>query len=77
MPIAERRTAAIPATMRVAAMDRVGGPEVLTLYTLPVPSLNPGEVLIALHIAGVGGWTRTTRVRRPMSSSEPTSGSCR
>src|SRR5262245_41928286 len=56
-----RRTAAIPATMRAAAMDRVGGPEVLTLHTRPVPSLNPGEVLIALHTAGVGGWDADMR----------------
>ena len=61
MATATRRTARVPATMRAAAMDRVGGPEVLTLHTLPVPSLNPGEVLIALHTAGVGGWDADMR----------------
>ena len=61
MPIAKLRTAAIHATMRAAAIDRVGGPEVLTLHRLPVPSLSPGEVLIALHTAGVGGWDADMR----------------
>src|SRR4030095_13144590 len=61
MPIAKRRTANTPATMRAAAIDRFGGPEVLTLRTLPVPSLGPGEVLIALHTAGVGGWDADMR----------------
>ena len=61
MATAKRRTAKVPATMRAAAIDRVGGPEVLTLHTLPVPSLNPGDVLIALHTAGVGGWDADMR----------------
>jgi NADPH:quinone reductase len=46
----------IPTTMRAAAIDRFGGPEELTLHTLPVPVPEPGEVLIALHTAGVGSW---------------------
>ncbi|HXY95986.1 MAG TPA: NADP-dependent oxidoreductase [Steroidobacteraceae bacterium] len=47
---------AVPATMRAAAIDRKGGPEVLTLHQLPVPKPGPGEVLIALDTAGVGPW---------------------
>ena len=46
----------IPKTMRAAAFDRYGGPEVITLHTLPVPTLGPGEVLIAVHDAAVGSW---------------------
>jgi NADPH2:quinone reductase len=46
----------IPTTMRAAAIDRLGGPEVLTLHTLPVPEPQPRDVLIALHTAGVGSW---------------------
>jgi NADPH2:quinone reductase len=42
--------------MLAAAIDRFGGPEVLTLHTLPVPELDPDEVLIAMHTAGVGPW---------------------
>ena len=47
---------AVPATMRAAAIDRKGGPEVLTLHQLPVPKPGPDEVLVALDTAGVGPW---------------------
>ena len=46
----------IPQTMLAAAIDRYGGPEVLTLHALPVPPVGPREVLIALDTAGVGPW---------------------
>jgi NADPH:quinone reductase len=51
----------IPTTMRAAAIDRFGGPDVLTLHELPVPSLAPDEVLIAVHTAGVGSWDAEMR----------------
>ncbi len=51
----------IPKTMRAAAIDRFGGPEVLTLHVLPVPECSPGEVLIAVHTAGVGRWDADIR----------------
>jgi NADPH:quinone reductase-like Zn-dependent oxidoreductase len=47
--------------MRAAAIDRFGGPEVLTLHTLPVPKIDAGEVLIATHTAGVGSWDADIR----------------
>jgi NADPH:quinone reductase-like Zn-dependent oxidoreductase len=47
--------------MRAAAIDRFGGPEVLTLHSLPVPVPDPQEVLIHLHTAGVGGWDADIR----------------
>ena len=47
---------ALPNTMVAAAIDRGGGPEVLTIHRLPVPKPGPGEVLIAVHAAGVGVW---------------------
>jgi NADPH:quinone reductase-like Zn-dependent oxidoreductase len=47
--------------MRAAAIDRYGGPEVLTIHELPVPTLSPREVLIAVHTAGVGGWDADIR----------------
>jgi len=47
--------------MKAAAIDRFGPPEVLTLHTLPIPQLDPGEVLIALHAAGVSGWDAELR----------------
>jgi len=46
----------LPNTMVAAAIDRGGGPEVLSIHRLPVPKVGPGEVLIAVHAAGVGAW---------------------
>ena len=48
--------AAVPQTMRAAAIDKAGGPEVITLHTLPVPRPDADEVLIAVHTAGVASW---------------------
>jgi NADPH:quinone reductase-like Zn-dependent oxidoreductase len=42
--------------MRAAAFDKGGGPEVLAIHHLPVPTPNSGEVLIAVHGAGVSVW---------------------
>ncbi|HEV8291062.1 MAG TPA: NADP-dependent oxidoreductase, partial [Tepidisphaeraceae bacterium] len=47
---------AIPATMRVAAIDRFGSPSVLKMREVPVPSIGANEVLIKIHTAGVGSW---------------------
>jgi len=52
-----------PQTMQGAAIDHTGGPEVLTLHTLPVPAPGVDEVLIALHTAGVGPWDIDVRER--------------
>jgi NADPH:quinone reductase-like Zn-dependent oxidoreductase len=43
-------------TMRAVAIDRFGGPEVLTIHELPVPKIRAQEVLIAVDTAGVGTW---------------------
>lgn len=48
-------------TMRAAAVDEFGGPEVLTLHELPVPEIDASEVLIKIHTAGVGGWDADIR----------------
>jgi NADPH:quinone reductase-like Zn-dependent oxidoreductase len=53
--------AAVPQTMRAAAIDKAGGPEVITLHTLPVPRPEADEVLIALHTAGVASWDVSVR----------------
>ena len=58
-PAAKRTT--IPKTMRAMAIDRFGGPEVLTMHALPVPVLAPNEILIAVHAAEVGGWDADVR----------------
>ncbi|MGD9765872.1 MAG: NADP-dependent oxidoreductase [Candidatus Binatia bacterium] len=52
---------AIPKTMRAAAIERFGGPEVLALHELPVPEVDASEVLIKVHTAGVGPWDADIR----------------
>jgi NADPH:quinone reductase-like Zn-dependent oxidoreductase len=51
----------VPMMMRAAAIDRFGGPEVLTLHVLRVPEIDADEVLIAVHTAGVGSWDADIR----------------
>jgi NADPH:quinone reductase-like Zn-dependent oxidoreductase len=53
--------ARIPKTMRAAAIDRFGGPEVLTLHELPLPEIDTNEILIKLHTSGVGPWDANIR----------------
>jgi NADPH:quinone reductase len=53
--------ATIPKTMQAMAIDRTGGPEVLTMHTLPVTLPTASEVLIAVHTAEVGGWDADIR----------------
>jgi len=48
-------------TMRAAAIDRFGGPEVLTIHEFPVPQIGAQEVLIAIDTAGVGIWDAKIR----------------
>src|SRR5258708_15156513 len=59
-PVAERRHD-VPEVMRAAAIDRFGGPEVLTLHRLPVPVTTANEVLIAVDTAGIGSWDADMR----------------
>jgi NADPH2:quinone reductase len=56
----------LPQTMRAAAIDRAGGPEVITLHTLPVPKPQADEVLMAVNTAGVAIWDVGLR-RHPQS----------
>jgi len=53
--------AAVPDMMLAVAMDRGGGPEVLTIHHLRVPKPGPGQVLIAVHVAGIGVWEADMR----------------
>jgi len=46
----------IPDTMKAAAIDRFGGPEVIQTRSLPVPRPGAHEVLIRLDTAGIGVW---------------------
>src|SRR5260370_10853258 len=54
----------IPERMHAAAIDSFGGPESLSVHSLPTPALDHGEVLIALEAAGVGPWDAEMRAGR-------------
>ena len=60
-------TPAVPTTMAAAALDQGGGPEVLSIHHLPVPTPGAGEVLIAVEAAGLGVWEAHFR-RNPGAS---------
>lgn len=47
--------------MKAMAVNEFGGPDRLTLHTLPVPAVEAGEVLIRIEIAGVGIWDSLER----------------
>jgi NADPH:quinone reductase-like Zn-dependent oxidoreductase len=64
-------TPSIPETMKAAAIDRFGGPEVIRTRSLPVPKPGPREVLIRLDTAGIGVWDPYVRAGE-LSSSPPT-----
>jgi NADPH:quinone reductase-like Zn-dependent oxidoreductase len=51
----------LPDTMAAAAIDRGGGPDVLSIHRVPVPKPGVGEVLIAVQAAGVGVWEADIR----------------
>lgn len=51
----------IPTQTHAAALDGYGGPEVLTLHTLPVPPVGDDELLLQVHTAGVGVWDAFAR----------------
>ena len=48
-------------TMKAAAIDRFGPPEVLTVHAFPIPKAGAKDVLIALYAAGVGIWDSEIR----------------
>ncbi|HVX93810.1 MAG TPA: NADP-dependent oxidoreductase [Polyangia bacterium] len=54
-------SAQIPRSMKAAAFDQFGGPDVFQLKELPVPTPGPKEVLIQLESAGIGAWDPDAR----------------
>jgi NADPH:quinone reductase len=54
-------THAVPDTMNAAGFDKAGGPEVLTIHRVPVPTPKAEEVLIKVHAAGVSVWEADMR----------------
>ncbi len=58
----------VPATMNAAGFDKAGGPEVLTLHRVPVPTPKADEVLIQVHAAGVSVWEDDMRAHLAVRS---------
>lgn len=61
----------VPASMLAAAIDQGGGPEVLSIHNLPVPKPGAGQVLIAVHAAGVAVWDAGARQRATKDAHSP------
>ena len=64
-------TKPVPETMRAAAFDKGGGPEVLSIHSLPVPKPKEGEVLLAVHAAGIGVWDADIRQHASARGPDP------
>ncbi|HZF29329.1 MAG TPA: NADP-dependent oxidoreductase [Gammaproteobacteria bacterium] len=62
---------AVPDTMLAAAIDHGGGPEVLQTRRLPIPKPKAGEVLVAMHAAGVAVWEAAARQNPPKDARFP------
>jgi NADPH:quinone reductase-like Zn-dependent oxidoreductase len=59
----------LPTKMKAIAIDAPGGPEVMTLRTLPVPTVDADDVLIEVHAAGVAVWD--LQIRKSMQWVKP------
>src|ERR1700704_2260038 len=59
--VPRHHTMHVPRTMFAAAIDRFGGPDVITGHALPVPPLDADEVMIAVDTASVGPWDAEVR----------------
>jgi NADPH:quinone reductase len=46
----------VPGQMRAVAIDRFGGPETLSVSTVPLPEPKPNQILIRVESAGIGVW---------------------
>jgi NADPH:quinone reductase len=44
------------ASIRAVVIDRFGGPEVLSVRDIPIPTPNPDQILVRVESAGVGVW---------------------
>ena len=55
--------------MKGIAIDAPGGPEVMTLRTLPMPTVDADDVLIEVHAAGVAVWD--LQIRKSMAWVKP------
>ena len=57
--------------MRAIVYERFGGPEVLELKTVPTPDPGPGELLVAVHAAGVNPVDGQNRADGAWAAIEP------
>jgi NADPH:quinone reductase len=60
---------ALPTGMKAIAIDAPGGPEVMTLRDLPLPTVDANDVLIEVHAAGVAVWD--LQIRQSMQWVKP------
>ncbi len=56
-----QHTPTIPEQMKAMALGEFGGPDKLTLHTVPVPEVGADEVLVRVEVAGVGVWDAMER----------------
>jgi NADPH2:quinone reductase len=59
----------LPSTMKAIAIDAPGGPEAMTVHTLPVPAVDAKEILVKVHAAGVAVWD--LQIRQSMQWVKP------
>jgi len=66
---AAQAAAAVPSTMKAIAIDAPGGPEVMTVHEMPVPTVDANDVLVEVHSAGVAVWD--LQIRKSMQWVKP------
>jgi len=57
--------------MKAVRIDRFGGPEVVEVQDVPVPSPGAGEVLVRVAAAGVAPWDAIIREGKSKVSPPP------
>jgi NADPH:quinone reductase-like Zn-dependent oxidoreductase len=58
-------------TMKAVRVHKFGGPEVLVIDELPIPSAGPGQLLVRVAAAGVGPWDALIREGKSKVSPPP------
>jgi NADPH:quinone reductase-like Zn-dependent oxidoreductase len=57
--------------MKAVRIHKFGGPDVLVIDELPIPSPGPGELLVRVAAAGVGPWDALIREGKSKVSPPP------
>jgi NADPH:quinone reductase-like Zn-dependent oxidoreductase len=58
-------------TMKAVRIHKFGGPEVIVIDELPIPSPGPGELVVRVAAAGVGPWDALVREGKSKVSPPP------